>query len=109
MDFDPSDRDVDRAQRIRFWESSRCWFEEQGYSLYENVDSEGKKYAYARPTKECRKDIPVDEIAAEDPFPYAFMGPGRLPDSVNPWKLPPYGARNLQVQYTFASIELHLF
>lgn len=85
--------EAERVRYMDFWtsESVRQWFEEQGYFLYKTVDNGHKKYEYAYPTREYPDTPPIPyrfnaTDIFEDPFPYAFMGPG----TVNGSSRPPY-------------------
>ncbi|PPQ85124.1 hypothetical protein CVT25_004224 [Psilocybe cyanescens] len=77
--FDPGDRQVDRIELFKFWESMRGWFIGRGYHLYEFVAEEGVEFAYAKSTipYNPHPNMSVEKKifdAGEDPFPYAYMG-----------------------------------
>lgn len=73
---------------LKFWESMRGWFVEQGYHLYKFVTVNAVEYTYAKSTipYNPHPKLDLEEMiynAGEDPFPYAYLG-----GDPNDWEMP---------------------
>jgi hypothetical protein len=69
IDFDANDRDYDPDDRLKFWESMRPWFLQQGYTLYRyDYEWDGEPLDYVASTS------PQLVFEGEVQHPYSFFG-----------------------------------
>jgi hypothetical protein len=81
VDFDCDDHEVDLDDWWAFWDSSRCWLAEQGYTLYENGYHWGDEYC-----GDLTFVAPKFPTADKVEYPFAFSGG-------EPCPVPPLSAR----------------